>query len=491
MNIAILSTIIFLPIICSILLLLIPSHKNKLLFSFGIAISLINFLLSLILVKQFEIGKIDYQFTESIQLFSVSDIKYFLGIDGLSLTMIVLTTILVPICLAISINSITKRVKEFIIAFLIMEGLIIGSFCSLDILFFYIFFEFMLIPMFLLIGIWGGENRVYASYKFFLYTLFGSIFFLIAIIMIFLYTGTTDLIKLTKGLPTFFPLEYQKYFFLALAISFAVKIPMVPFHTWLPDAHVQAPTSGSVILAGILIKLGAYGFLRFALPLFPLGAQYYSTLILVLSAIAIIYGSFVALMQEDMKKMIAYSSVAHMGFVTLGIFSFNQQGLDGAVMQMISHGVVSAGLFMCVGSIYERLHTKKINDLGGLASKMPNFALVSMILVLGSVGLPGTSGFVGEFLAIIGAFKSNKIIAIVSASGVVLGACYMLWLYKRVWFSEITNQKINKLNDIKNLELLSFLLIAVIVIILGVYPNLVIKYFTVTNQEIVKLFLVK
>lgn len=312
-----------------------------------------------------------------------------------------------------------------------------------------------------------------------------------AIILIFLYTGTTDLVKLAKGLPTYFPLHYQKLFFLALALSFAIKIPMIPFHTWLPDAHVQAPTSGSVILAGILIKLGAYGFLRFALPLFPLGAQYYSTLFLVLSAIAIIYGSFVALMQEDMKKMIAYSSVAHMGFVTLGIFSFNQQGLDGAVMQMISHGVVSAGLFMCVGSIYERLHTKKISDMGGIATKMPNFAMVAMILMLGSVGLPGTSGFVGEFLAIIGAFKSNKIIAIISALGVVLGACYMLWLYKRVWFSEISNRKIYKLHDVKNLELVSYLVMALIVIILGIYPNLVIKYFATTNQEIVKLFLVK
>lgn len=488
MNIPILSTLIFLPIICAVFLLVVKIKNAKIYFGYGLVVSILNLFLAIILTSQFDLTKKEYQFSEVFKFFSLYDIKYFVGVDGISLVMIVLTTILTPICLAISLNSIKTRVKEFVIAFLIMEGLVIGSFCALDILFFYMFFEFMLIPMFLLIGIWGGENRVYASYKFFIYTLFGSVFFLIAIITMFLYTGTTDVVQLTKGLPKYFPLEYQKLFFLALALSFAVKIPMFPFHTWLPDAHVQAPTAGSVILAGILIKLGAYGFLRFALPLFPLGAQYFANAIMVLSVIAIIYGSFVALMQEDMKKMIAYSSVAHMGFVTMGIFSFTQQGLDGAIFQMISHGVVSAGLFMCVGSIYDRLHTKKIADLGGIALRMPNFALIAMIFTLASVGLPGTSGFVGEFLAIIGTFKVNKILALIASLGVILGACYMLWLYKRVWFSTITNPKITSLVDVKNFELLSYIVMVAIVILIGIFPNLIIKYYTPVVSDIVIIF---
>ncbi|GDX36512.1 NADH-quinone oxidoreductase subunit M [Alphaproteobacteria bacterium] len=488
MNIPILSTLIFLPIICAVFLLIVRFKNSKIYFGYGLVVSILNLFLAIILTSQFDLEKKEYQFSEVFKLFSLYDIKYFVGVDGISLAMIILTAILTPICLAISVNSIKTRVKEFVIAFLIMEGLVIGSFCALDILFFYMFFEFMLIPMFLLIGIWGGENRVYASYKFFIYTLFGSVFFLIAIITMFLYTGTTDVVQLAKGLPKYFPLEYQKIFFIAFALSFAVKIPMFPFHTWLPDAHVQAPTAGSVILAGILIKLGAYGFLRFALPLFPLGAQYFANAILVLSVIAIIYGSFVALMQEDMKKMIAYSSVAHMGFVTMGIFSFTQQGIDGAVFQMISHGIVSAGLFMCVGSIYDRLHTKKIADLGGIALRMPNFALIAMILTLASVGLPGTSGFVGEFLAIIGTFKVNKILALIASLGVILGACYMLWLYKRVWFSEISNSKVTSLTDVKNFELLSYVVMVSIVILIGIFPNLIIKYYTHPVSDIVKIF---
>ncbi|MFM7621109.1 MAG: NADH-quinone oxidoreductase subunit M [Alphaproteobacteria bacterium] len=488
MNIPILSTLIFLPIICAIFLLVVRVKNSKIYFGYGLIVTIINLFLAIILTSQFDLAKHEYQFSETFKFFSLYDIKYLVGIDGISLVMIVLTTILTPICLAISINSIKNRVKEFVIAFLIMEGLVIGSFCALDILFFYMFFEFMLIPMFLLIGIWGGENRVYASYKFFLYTLFGSVFFLIAIITIFLYTGTTDVVSLAKGLPKYFPLQFQKLFFLAFALSFAVKIPMFPFHTWLPDAHVQAPTAGSVILAGILIKLGAYGFLRFALPLFPLGAQYFADIIMVLSVIAIIYGSFVALMQEDMKKMIAYSSVAHMGFVTLGIFSFTQQGIDGAVFQMISHGIVSAGLFMCVGSIYDRLHTKKISDLGGIALRMPNFAMIAMIFTLASVGLPGTSGFVGEFLAIIGTFKVNKLFAFIASLGVILGAIYMLWLYKRVWFSAISNPKISTLTDIKNFELISYFVMAFIVILIGIFPNLIIKFYTQPVSDIVKIF---
>ena len=426
---------------------------------------------------------------EIFHLMPNRDIKYFLGIDGISLLMIVLTAILTPICLAISMESIQKRVKEFVVAFLVLEGLVIGSFACLDLLFFYIFFEAMLIPMFLIIGVWGGENRVYAAYKFFLYTLFGSVLFLIAVIVIYLYTGTTDILVLSTVLPKILPLGAQKWLFLAFFASFSVKVPMFPVHTWLPDAHVQAPTAGSVILAGILIKLGAYGFLRFSLPFFPAASVYFADFIFTLSIIAIIYTSLIALMQEDMKKMIAYSSVAHMGFVTMGIFSFTRQGIDGAIVQMISHGIVSAALFMCVGVIYDRLHTKQIKDLGGIANKMPNFAMLAMIFTMASVGLPGTSGFVGEFLTIIGTFAANKTVAILAATGVILGACYMLWLYKRVWFSEIHNHHVDEVSDLGKIEFVSLALMAVFVILLGILPNLILGYFEIPAQNLTSIFI--
>lgn len=488
MNFPILSTLIFLPIFAALLLLFFNFKNSRAYFTYGIIASLINLLLSVKLLAIFDKKIAGFQFTEVARIFGHHDIKYFVGIDGISLLLILLTTFLIPICLAISIKSIEKRVKEYVIAFLLIEAFVIGSFCALDLLFFYIFFEAMLIPMFLVIGIWGGENRIYASYKFFLYTLFGSVLFLIAIIVIYLYTGTTDVPTLTAGLPKFFPLEYQKWLWMAFFLSFSVKVPMFPVHTWLPDAHVQAPTAGSVILAGILIKLGAYGFIRFSLPFFPAASQFFAPMVFALSVIAIIYASLVALMQKDMKKMIAYSSVAHMGFVTLGIFSFTRQGLDGAIMQMISHGIVSAALFMCVGVIYDRLHTKQISDLGGLASKMPNFAMLAMIFTMASVGLPGTSGFVGEFLSIIGAFQANKIVAILAAFGVILGACYMLWLYKRVWFSEITNHHIDEVSDLGKIEFLTLGLMAAFVILLGVLPNLVLSFFELPVGSLVKLF---
>ncbi len=478
MSLPILSSLIFLPILAAILLLFIRFKNTSGYYAYGIIVSITNLLLSFKLVFDFKKNFVDFQFIEVVKFLSDYDIKYLLGVDGLSLLMVLLTTFLVPICLAISKDSIDKRVKEYVISFLLIEGLVIGSFLSLDLVFFYIFFESMLIPMFLVIGIWGGENRIYAAYKFFLYTLFGSVLFLVSIIIIFLYTKSTDLIVLVKMLPTF-PLEVQKWLWLAFFISFAIKVPMFPFHTWLPDAHVQAPTAGSVILAGVLIKIGAYGFLRFSLPLFPAASHFFADTVFALSAIAIIYASLVALMQEDMKKMIAYSSVAHMGFVTMGIFSFTKQGIDGAIVQMISHGIVSAALFMSVGVIYDRLHTKKISDLGGLAEKMPNFAMFAMIFMLASVGLPGTSGFVGEFLTIIGTFKANKIVAVIASLGVVLGACYMLWLYKRVWFSEITNRDIEKISDINFVEFFTFALMAFFVILLGIFPNLILQYFEI------------
>ncbi len=477
MNFPILSTLIFLPILAAIFLAFFKFKNDKNYSFYGLFISLINLVLSLVLLGLFDKKIGDFQLKEIFQIISDSDIKYFVGIDGISLLMIILTAFLTPICLLVSFGSVEKRIKEYVISFLLIEGFVIGSFAALDLVFFYMFFEAMLIPMFLMIGIWGGENRIYASYKFFLYTLFGSVFFLISIICIYLYTGTTDVILLTKGLSSYFPLEFQKWLWLAFFISFAIKVPMFPVHTWLPDAHVQAPTAGSVILAGILIKLGAYGFIRFSLPFFPQASVFFAPAVLWLSVIAIIYGSLVSLMQKDMKKMIAYSSVAHMGFVTLGIFSFTRQGLDGAIMQMISHGIVSAALFMCVGVIYDRLHTKQIADLGGIATKMPNFALLAMIFTMASVGLPGTSGFVGEFLTIIGAFKVNKPAAIFAAFGVILGACYMLWLYKRVWFSEITNHHIEKIKDLGKIEFFTLGLMAFCAIIFGIFPNLILSFF--------------
>jgi NADH-quinone oxidoreductase subunit M len=486
MDFPILSTLIFLPIIAAILLLFVNFKNSRGYYIFGLVTSFINLFLASKLLFIFDKKIAGFQFIEVANFISGNSIKYFVGIDGISLLMIALTAFLTPICLAVSMNSIEKRTKEYVVAFLLIEGLVIGSFCALDLLFFYIFFEATLIPMFLVIGIWGGQNRIYASYKFFLYTLLGSVLFLIAIVFIYLHTGTLDVVELTKGLPKFFPLAYQKWLWIAFFASFAVKVPMFPFHTWLPDAHVQAPTAGSIILAGILIKLGAYGFLRFSLPFFPEASQFFAPFIFTLSIIAIIYASLVALMQEDMKKMIAYSSVAHMGFVTMGIFSFTRQGIDGAIVQMISHGIVSAALFLCVGVIYDRLHTKQISDLGGIADKMPNFAMLAMIFTLASVGLPGTSGFVGEFLSIIGTFKASKITATLAAIGVILGACYMLWLYKRVWFSEVHNHHIDEISDLGKIEFISLGLMAVFVILLGIFPNLILEFFELPVMALVR-----
>jgi NADH-quinone oxidoreductase subunit M len=488
MNLPFLSIIIFLPVVAAVLLLPLQFKNKRFYWNYGLVISLINFALSCGLFFIFDKKAGGFQFNEVLQLFFNCDIKYFVGIDGISLLMVALTSFLIPVCLAISINSIEKNVKEYVIAFLLIEGFVIGSFLALDLLLFYIFFEAMLIPMFLVIGIWGGDNRIYASYKFFLYTFFGSVLFLISIIAIYLYSGTTDIVLLAKGLPQFFPLQYQKWLWLGFFMAFAVKVPMFPFHTWLPDAHVQAPTAGSVILAGILIKLGAYGFIRFSLPFFPLASQFFAPAIFILSVIAIIYASLVALMQKDMKKMIAYSSVAHMGFVTMGIFSFTRQGIDGALMQMISHGIVSGALFLCVGVIYDRLHSKQIQDLGGIATKMPNFALLAMIFTMASVGLPGTSGFAGEFLTLIGTFRVSQITAILAATGVVLGACYMLWLYKRVWFSEITNPKVENVSDLNRNEFIALFLMAFLVILLGIMPNLLLSFFELPVSSLLRLY---
>ncbi len=484
----ILSILTFLPALGALLILFfVPSSKqnsSRNLFNWSILFSFLTFVISIKLLIQFDKTVGGFQFVEMMQLIAGYDIKYKLGIDGISLLMIILTTFLTPICLLISVNSVKTRVKEYVICFLLLEAFVIGSFAAMDIVLFYIFFEAMLIPMFLIIGIWGGKNRVYASFKFFLYTLFGSVLFLVAIIYICNQTGTADILILKNKLPLL-DFEIQKWLWLAFFVSFAVKIPMFPVHTWLPDAHVQAPTAGSVILAGILIKLGAYGFLRFSLPFFPIASTFFAPAVFILSVIAIIYASIIALMQEDMKKMIAYSSVAHMGFITMGIFAFNMQGLQGAIVQMISHGLVSSALFVCVGVVYDRMHTREIVDYGGLASKMPKYAAFMMLFTMAAVGLPGTSGFVGEFLSIIGAFQANKIIAILAAFGVVLGATYMLWLYARVVFGEIKNDKIKNIKDVNKIEFFSLLAIALLVLLIGIYPASVLRFIDIPVQEII------
>ena len=479
-----LSILIFLPLLSALLLLPFKIKNGLFYYVYSITISIVVFVISLFLLYNFDFSKSGYQFTSKSTIFSSPDISYFVGIDGLSFPLILLTNFLIPCCLLLSISSIKHRIKEFVICFLIIQSCIIGSFLALDLFIFYFFFEASLIPMFFIIGIFGGENRIYATYKFFLYTLIGSVFFLIGIIAISLFFGTTNIVVLSELIPSKTPLNYQQLFFLLFFASFAIKIPMFPFHTWLPDAHVQAPTAGSVLLAGVLIKMGAYAFLRFSLPFFPQAAQYFANHIIILSIIAIIYASLVALAQTDMKKMIAYSSVAHMGFVTLGIFSFKQQGISGAIMQMLSHGIVSAALFMCVGVIYDRLHTKKIADMGGIASKMPRFSAFAFIFTMGAVGLPGTSGFVGEFLSILAIFSVSKVYAFLAGLGVILGACYMLILYRGVWFQQITNDKINKISDLGTIENAVLLACAVLVILFGFAPNLLLQFFNTNALEL-------
>ena len=409
----------------------------------------------------------EFYFLEELDLISSIGLSYRLGVDGISVVFILLSTFLVPLCILASWKSITFRVREYMILFLILETLLIGTFCALDLILFYIFFESLLIPMFLIIGIWGGPRRVYAAFKFFLYTLGGSVLFLIAIIVMANVSETFDIrILLNANIPE----TLQLWLWPAFFVSFAIKTPMWPFHTWLPDAHVEAPTAGSVILAGVLLKVGGYGFIRFSIPMLPYASEYYSLLVYVLSVIAIIYTSLVALMQNDMKKLIAYSSVAHMGYVTLGLFTFKQEGMDGAMTQMISHGIVSAALFLCVGVLYDRKNSRLISDYGGLVLRMPKYALVFMIFLLSSIGLPGTSGFVGEFLILISAYQINEFLALFSGVGIILGACYMLWLYKRVILGSI-NKKIGDISDIDIREFFIFLPLVVLVLWIGIYPE--------------------
>ena len=469
MNFPILSSLILLPTIGALFILFTKSSSDKYQSAKYVAlfISLANFLLSLYLWYIFDKNSIDFQFVENREWLS-GFINYKVGIDGISILFIILTAFITPICI-ISVNAtITNRLKDFLIAILIMETFMIGVFCSLDLVVFYLFFEAGLIPMFLIIGIWGGERRVYSAFKFFLYTLLGSVLMLVAIISIYWITGTTDVERLYElGIQS----EYQNLLWLAFFSSFAVKTPMWPVHTWLPDAHVEAPTAGSVLLAAILLKMAGYGFIRFSLGLFPIASENFTMLVYILSLIAIIYTSLVALMQEDMKKLIAYSSVAHMGFVTLGIFTMTQQGIEGSIFQMISHGLVSAALFLSVGVVYDRHHTRLINKYGGLVSIMPRYAIVFMVFTLGALGLPGTTGFIGEFLILMGAFEKNILVAMIASLGVILGAAYMLWLFKRVVFGEITNQDLNKMKDIKSFEIIILTVLAIPILFFGFYPE--------------------
>ena len=461
-DLPILSLMLLVPLVAGVICLMVSAQAAR---TVALGATLIDFALGVMLWMNFDVGGAQWQFQESHALFA--GFAWKLGIDGIALTLIMLSVFLMPICILAS-QSIEKRVGEYMAAFLLMEVLMIGVFAAQDLYLFYIFFEAGLIPMYLIIGIWGGAERIYASYKFFLYTLLGSIVMLIAMIWMAQQAGTTDIPTLMQY---DFPVDAQKLLWLAFFASFAVKMPMWPVHTWLPDAHVQAPTAGSVILAGVLLKMGGYGFIRFSLPMFPEASAHYAWLIFWLSMIAVVVTSLIALVQHDMKKLIAYSSVAHMAIVTIGLFSFNVQGLEGSMVVMLSHGLVSGALFLCVGVIYDRLHTREIDRYGGLAINMPKYALLFMLFTMASIGLPGTSGFVGEFLSLSGIYQVSSWVAFIATTGIILGAAYMLYLYRRVVFGEQKNADAAAMPDLSLREWLMLGPIAAAVLWMGVYPE--------------------
>ena len=478
----ILSTVIFLPILGGLFMLLLARRQESLIKWSALLISVLTFLLALPLFTGFDKTTHLMQFVEQKQWIPEWGIQYYVGVDGISVLFVLLSTLITILCVLISWNSIKDKVKEFYISLLLIEGAMIGVFCSLDFFLFYIFWEAMLIPMYLIIGVWGGPRRVYAAIKFFLYTLIGSVLMLVGIIVLYLKGGTFNILELSR---LSLPISLQYWLFWAFFAAFAVKVPMFPVHTWLPDAHTEAPTAGSVILAAILIKMGAYGFLRFSLPMFPDAAREMTPFILALSVIAIIYGGIVCLAQTDLKRLIAYSSVSHMGFVTLGIFALNAQGVEGGILQMINHGIVTGALFLCVGIVYDRTHSREIADYGGLATVMPVYAGFFMLFTLASIGLPGLNGFIGEFLIILGGFKAKKLAGIFAATGIIIGAGYMLWLYQRIFFNGL-NEKIANIEAMSLREFLTLASLAIFVFWIGIYPNTFLSFMHVSVQHLLE-----
>ena len=486
MNFPILSSLILLPVIGALFLFFTKDKNGNNLTAKYVSLftTIVNFLISIYLWTSFDQSTSSFQFIEDREWIN-GFINYKVGIDGISILFIILTTFITPLCIISVNNTIKVRLRDFLIAILIMESFMIGVFCALDLVVFYLFFEAGLIPMFLIIGIWGGPKRVYSAFKFFLYTLLGSVLMLVAIISIYWISGTTDVMKLYElGIDA----KYQNLLWLAFFSSFAVKTPMWPVHTWLPDAHVEAPTAGSVLLAAILLKMAGYGFIRFSLGLFPIASEIFTPLIYTLSVIAIVFTSLIALMQEDMKKLIAYSSVAHMGFVTLGIFTIQQQGIEGSIIQMISHGLVSAALFLCVGVVYDRMHSRLISSYGGIVTIIPKYSVLFMLFTLAALGLPGTSGFIGEFLILMGAFKDNFLVAVIASLGVILGAAYMLWLYKRVVFGKLINTDLTKMVDLNKSEYFILTCLAVPTLFFGFYPDPLINTIEVSVNDLIKTY---
>ena len=474
----ILSVLIYVPLLGAVTLLFVRREHELYIKGFTLVVSLVEFALSLPLFFYFNEKTAAMQFVERRAWFPEWGISYFVGIDGISLLLILLTTFLTILCVLCSWKAIENRVKEYYITFLFLETAMVGTLCSLDLVLFYVFWELMLIPMYLLIGVWGGPRRVYAAIKFFLFTMAGSVLMLLAIFALYFHfykttgTYTFDVLQLYNAN---IPIDKQYWLFAAFALSFAIKVPMFPVHTWLPDAHTEAPTAGSVILAGVLLKMGTYGFLRFAIPLFPAAAYAAIPLMSVLAIIGIVYGAIVSMMQPDLKRLIAFSSVSHLGYVMLGMFAFNMQGVEGSIYQMLNHGVSTGGLFLIVGMLYERRHTRMIADFGGLATPMPIFAIFFMIVTLSSVALPGTNGFVGEFLILLGAFRANKVFGILGTTGVVLGAVYMFWMFQRVMFGEVKKEENRKLLDLGKREIVILCSVVFFVVLMGVYPKMFFK----------------
>ncbi|MBV9955333.1 MAG: NADH-quinone oxidoreductase subunit M [Pseudolabrys sp.] len=484
MNWPILSVTTFLPFVGALFIMLVRRDDptgNGTARWVALWTTLVTFGISLAMVMRFDPAVAEFQFVEKHPWLGFAN--YHMGVDGISLPFVILTTALMPICIIASWTAIQKRVKEYMIAFLVLETLMVGTFSALDLVLFYLFFEGGLIPMFLIIGVWGGPRRVYASFKFFLYTLLGSVLMLLAIMAMYWQAGSTDITVLLRHE---FPLNLQKWAWVAFFASFAVKMPMWPVHTWLPDAHVEAPTAGSVILAAILLKMGGYGFLRFSLPMFPAASHDFAPIVFALSVVAIVYTSLVALMQEDVKKLIAYSSVAHMGFVTMGIFAATTQGIAGGIFQMVSHGIVSGALFLCVGVVYDRIHTREIAAYGGLVNRMPVYAAVFMLFTMANVGLPGTSGFVGEFLTLIGTFKVNPNVAALATLGLILSACYALWLYRKMIFGALEKPALAGIKDLGLRELVIFLPLVVLTILFGVAPKPVLDMSAASVAQLVE-----